>query len=477
MTKPHSPDGGQGVSRVERVRDAGPVPAWRPRPGGAAAYRRCVRLLHTSDWHLGRSFHRVGMLGAQAAFVDSLVETVRSERVDVVLVAGDVYDRALPGVDVVALLDDTLARLAGAGATVVLSSGNHDSPTRLGFASRLLERAGVHVRTDPAGCGRPVLLEDRHGPVALYPLPYLEPALVAGSLGLPAGSGRSHEAVLGAATAAVRADLAARPAGTRSVVAAHAFVVGGQPSDSERDISVGGVGSVPAGVFAGVDYVALGHLHGRQVLAGPGGGAVEGSVRYSGSPLAYSFSEAGHVKGSWLVELGAGGVEAVEAVEAPVPRPLAVLRGDLEELLADPALEADRGSWCQVTLTDGQRPRDAMSRLRVRFPHTVELRFEPRGAVASPSYAARTAGRGDLDVCCDFLAHVRGRDADDAEREVLRDAVEGVRVGSAAERGLAPARAGRSLLAGRPRPGDADPGQAREAGSEADGVADLRSAG
>jgi len=385
---------------------------------------------------------------------------VRSERVDVVLVAGDVYDRALPGVDVVALLDDALSRLAGAGATVVLSSGNHDSATRLGFAARLLERAGVHVRTDPAGCGRPVLLQDRHGPVALYPLPYLEPALVAGALGLPAGAGRSHEAVLGAATAAVRADLAGRPGGTRSVVAAHAFVVGGQPSDSERDISVGGVGSVPAAVFAGVDYVALGHLHGRQVLAGPGerAGGTQGSVRYSGSPLAYSFSEAGHVKGSWLVELGAGGVEAVEAVEAPVPRRLAVLRGDLEELLADPSLEASRHSWCQVTLTDGQRPRDGMSRLRARFPHTVELRFEPRGAVASPTYTARTAGRGDLDVCCDFLAHVRGRDADDAERGLLGDAVEGVRVGLAVERGSAPARAGRSLLAtGRtPSPGLVD---------------------
>src|SRR5690348_5811791 len=215
------------------------------------------------------------MLDAQAAVIDHLVAVVRSEAVDVVVVAGDVYDRALPGVDVVALLDDALARLAGTGTTVVLSSGNHDSPRRLGFAARLLERSRVHVRTDPARCGDPVLLEDRYGPVAVYPLPYLEPALAGPLLGCDPGAG--HETVLGTALSAVREDMSARPAGTRTVVAAHAFVGGGEPSDSERDISVGGVGAVPAGLFAGVDYVALGHLHGRQRLGE--------TVRYSGSPL------------------------------------------------------------------------------------------------------------------------------------------------------------------------------------------------
>src|SRR4051812_31440109 len=220
------------------------------------------------------------MLDAQAAVIDHLVEGVRAEAMDAVVLAGDVYDRALPGVDVVTLLDEALARLASTGATVVLSSGNHDSPRRLGFAARLLERSRVHVRTDPARCGEPVLLEDRHGSVAVYPLPYLEPALAGPVLGCAPAAG--HEAVLAAALAEVRADRLARPAGTRSVVAAHAFVVGGEPSDSERDISVGGVGAVPAGLFADADYVALGHLHGRQQLAL--------AVRYSGSPLAYSFS-------------------------------------------------------------------------------------------------------------------------------------------------------------------------------------------
>jgi exonuclease SbcD len=388
-----------------------------------------VRILHTSDWHLGRSFHRVGLLDAQAAFVDHLVEVVRSEQVDAVVIAGDVYDRALPGVDVVALLDDALARLAGTGAVVVLASGNHDSAPRLGFGARLLAAARVHVRTDVAHGADPVLLSDRFGDVAVYPLPYLEPALVAGPLGVE----RSHEAVLGAVLDAVRADLAARPAGTRSVVAAHAFVTGGTPSDSERDISVGGVPSVPAGVFAGVDYVALGHLHGRQQLTE--------AVRYSGSPLAYSFSEAAHVKGSWLVELGRAGLERVDAVEAPVPRPLAVLVGDLPDLLSEAGLARHEGAWCQVTLTDPQRPADAMARLRARFPHTVELRFAPRGgAVVAASYAEQLSGRGDLDICRGFVEHVRGRAADDTEVAFLRAAVEHQRRRDAEEFGAAARR-------------------------------------
>ncbi len=380
-----------------------------------------MRLIHTSDWHLGRTFHRVGMLDAQARFLDHLVEVVAAEKVDVVLVAGDVYDRALPSVDTVAMLDDALVRLREAGAQVVLSSGNHDSAQRLGFGSRVMAFGGVHVRTDPRQVGRPVLLEDDHGPVAIYPIPYLEPSLVGSALGLPPDAVLSHQSVLSRAMDAVRADLAGRSPGPRSVVAAHAFVIGGVPSDSERDISVGGVAAVPTGVFDGVDYVALGHLHGRTSLAE--------TVRYSGSPVAYSFSEVDQRKGSWLVELDAGGVRGVDFVAAPVTRPLAVLRGELEQLLDDPTLTAAESAYCQVTLTDAGRPRSAMDRLRARFPHTLVLTFEPAGAATSlRDYATRVRGRDDLDVCCDFLEHARGGSpATDAERALLQTALEAVR--------------------------------------------------
>ena len=376
-----------------------------------------VRLLHTSDWHLGRSFHGVGLLSAQAAFLDDLVDTVRSQSVAAVLVSGDVYDRALPSPDTVALLSETLLRLVDAGAQVVLSSGNHDSAIRLGFAAGLLERAGVHVRTGLADIARPVLVGD----VAVYPLPYLEPALVAGPLGAP---GRTHTAVLGAAMDRVRAAAAAYPG--PSVVMAHAFVSGGATSESERDISVGGVAMVPASLFQGVDYAALGHLHGRQQVAD--------EVHYSGSPVAMSFSENRQVKGSLLVDLG-GDAPVVEPVEAPVPRRLAVLRGSLEELLADPHHRDAETAWCPVPLTDAVRPSGAMDRVQRRFPHTLELRFDPQGArrPARP-YAARVEARAEADVCCDFLGHVRGgRTATDEERALLVEAVGAARVA----RGLA----------------------------------------
>ncbi len=381
---------------------------------------RSVRILHTSDWHLGSSFHRVDLLTHQVAFVDHLVEVVRAERVDAVVVAGDVYDRALPSVDTVALLDEAIARLRDTGAVVLLTSGNHDSAVRLGFGSRVLEHAGVHLRTGVAEAARPVELRDEHGPVLLYGLPYLEPSLTADQL----GCARSHTAVLTEAMDQVRADLGRRP-GARSLVAAHAFVVGGEASDSERDISVGGVASVPSDVFSGVDYVALGHLHGRQ--------RISDSVRYSGSPLAYSFSEHRHTKGSWLVELDARGLSSVAAVPAPVPRPLALLRGRLDDLLHSPAHTAAEQAWCQVTLTDPARPREAMAQLRQRFPHALVLRFEPDvGAGLSVGYAQRVRGRSELDVCCGFLEHVRGGlGADAPERELLARALEGARAQAA----------------------------------------------
>src|SRR6478752_9967246 len=286
-----------------------------------------MRILHTSDWHLGRSFHREGMLEHQAAYVDHLLDVVDRERVDLVAVAGDIYDRALPHVDAVRLADDALARLAASRAQVVLTSGNHDSAQRLGFSSRLIDAAGVFIRTDAAGVGAPVLLGDEHGAVAVYGIPYLDPDTLREPWRLPA---RSHEAALDEAMRRVRADLGGRRKGTRSVVLAHAFVAGAQPSESERDISVGGVSLVPTSTFSGVSYTALGHLHGRHTLAD--------GVRYSGSPLAYSFSEADQRKGSWLVELGRDGLASAEFVDAPVPRRLARLRGTLGDLLADPRL-------------------------------------------------------------------------------------------------------------------------------------------
>ncbi|MDI3418336.1 exonuclease SbcCD subunit D [Streptomyces luteolus] len=378
-----------------------------------------MRLLHTSDWHLGRAFHRVNLLDAQRAFIDHLVATVRAEQVDAVLVSGDVYDRAVPPLAAVELFDDALHRLAELGVPTVMISGNHDSARRLGVGAGLIGRAGIHLRTAPAACHEPVVLSDEHGDVAFYGLPYLEPALVKDEFKVKKAA---HESVIGAAMDRVRADLAERPPGTRSVVLAHAFVTGGEPSDSERDITVGGVESVPAAVFDGVDYAALGHLHGCQT--------VSERVRYSGSPLAYSFSEQHHRKTMWIVDLGPAGEIAAERIDCPVPRRLARIEGELEVLLAEPELERYEDAWVEATLTDAVRPQEPMARLCARFPHTLSLAFAPRRPDGDPvvSYAQRLAGREGREIAEDFVAHVRGAGPDEAERAVLQAAFDDVRV-------------------------------------------------
>lgn len=363
-----------------------------------------MRILHTSDWHLGRSFHREDLLGAQATFADHLVETVRAESVECVLVSGDVYDRAIPPVDAVRLYGETLRRLSDL-TKVVLISGNHDSATRLGVGSGLMDKAGVYVRTEASSVGEPVVL----GGVAFHCIPYLEPELVRSPWDL---AERTHTAAL---TEAMRRVNAHEHDGPR-VVLSHSFVIGGETSDSERDISVGGVSFVPVNVFDGIDYVALGHLHGRQ--------RITETVRYSGSPLAYSFSEEHQVKGSWLIDLGADGITSSAFVEAPVPRRIARLRDTLPELLADPAYEKYEDRWLQVTLTDVQRPASAMDRLRTRFPHVLALSFEPGERTAEDSVMVRAKDRSGLELACDFVVEMSDVDVDPRERALLAEAFE-----------------------------------------------------
>jgi len=396
-----------------------------------------MRLLHTSDWHLGRSLHRADLRAAQAAFLDHLVAVARAEKVDAVLVAGDVYDRAVPPVDAVELCEDALLRLHDTGASIVLISGNHDSARRLGFGGGLLEKAGVHLRTRPGALARPVVLQDCHGPVAVYGVPYLEPDAVRGELpepgpeaaagpaAGPAAGGsageipRGHAGVLGHAVACIRADAEARGI-QRRVVMAHGWVSGGAASESERDITVGGVGQVPAELFAPFSYVALGHLHGQQTVAP--------HLRYSGSPLPYSFSEAAHRKGSWLVELDARGIARAEQVPAPVHRRLSVLRGQLADLLGSAAYTGYEDDFVSVTLTDPRRPEGAMDALRGRFPHVLVLAFEPEGAVPDGrGYRARTAGRDDLAVAAEFVRHVSSSPPTAGEERLLARAFEAVR--------------------------------------------------
>jgi exonuclease SbcD len=401
-----------------------------------------MRLLHTSDWHLGRTLHGVDLLEHQAGYLDHLVELTRTEGVDAVLVSGDVYDRAVPPVEAVSLLSDTLARL-GEHAVVVVTPGNHDSAIRLGFGAGLM-RAGVHLRTRVPDVASPVVLHPRAAnragnrasgdepAVLVYALPYLDPDVVRRTLSPDPlhPLARSHEAVTTAAMGRVRADLAARAGrstGTgavrpRAVVLAHAFVLGGEPSESERDIRVGGIDQVPAGVFAGVDYVALGHLHGPQLISGPAGTV----LRYSGSPLGYSFSEVHQVKSSALIDIGPGGVVgAPRLVAAPVPRRLAEVVGTLESLLGASG-EAHVADWLRVVVTDIARPPELYARVKARFPHALVIQHRPAIAAVERAHVAVTSARDPLEVAAEFVRHVTAAAPTPAESDALRAALERV---------------------------------------------------
>lgn len=388
-----------------------------------------MRLLHTSDWHLGRSLHGVDLHEAQRDMVDQLVDAVRLHGVDGLVIAGDIFDRAVPPVDAVRLWSHALRQLS-AQAPVVAISGNHDSAARLGVGADLF-RHGIHVVTEADQIGTPVAWADDAGPVMVYPIPFLDPdvarhRLSEGGEPLP----RSHDAVMAAAMSRVRADLGGRSSGSagptvRSVVVAHAFVVSAQVepperSDSERDIRVGGVDSVSASVFEGVDYVALGHLHGAQQV-------VPSKVRYSGSPLRYSFSEAHQIKQATLVDLAADGTVAVEPLTLDQPRGMATLTSELDDLLASDAYAPHVDDWVQVTVTDAARPSGLVARVRERFPHALVVRHVPASGPLVEGASTTRVPLAPHEVAEAFVSYVTGDDITAAELAAFNAAYESAR--------------------------------------------------
>ncbi|MCJ1715704.1 exonuclease SbcCD subunit D [Curtobacterium sp. VKM Ac-2922] len=375
-----------------------------------------MRILHTGDWHLGRTLLGADLLPHQAAFLDHLVGVVVQRSVDLVVIAGDVYDRAIPPVDAVRMLSTALERLA-AVATVVVTPGNHDSAARLGFGSGVMNDR-VRILAEPAHVADPVLVDDPDGAVAVYGIPYLQPDLVRYALAdVPDEPlARSHQAVVGAAVARIRADLDTRP-GTRSVVVAHAFVGGAEPSDSEQDIRVGGVDRVAESVFADFDYVALGHLHGPQRVGG------SERLRYAGSPLAFSFGERHQVKSVTLVDLAADGSVTVELLPVPVPRPLVDVRDTIDAIESGAhAQHAD--AWVRVAVTDAVHPERMYARVKDRFPHALAITHEPADALERTSGRAVTATSDPVEVTADFVTYATGAAPTDDELVVLRDAYE-----------------------------------------------------
>ncbi|MEU2204899.1 exonuclease SbcCD subunit D [Microbacterium oleivorans] len=373
-----------------------------------------MRILHTSDWHIGRTFHGHSTLDALRGVLDELTAQVRAHDVDVVVVAGDVFDSATPAAACYTLLSDALRGIADAGARVVVTSGNHDSAARLGFQAGLL-RDGIHVLTDPDAVGTPLTIDDAHGPVHFYGIPYLEPALLRHRW----EGVRTQAAVLGRAMDLVRADLAER--GGRSVAIAHCFAAGVEPTPHlERDIQQGGLDVVPLSTFDGVDYTALGHIHGRQRLAD--------HVRYAGAPLHYSFGEGDKPRGSWLVDLAADGLSTVEWLALPVPRRLVTLRGPFADILADEAHADAEDAWVCVEYTDDLPEADPLRRLQQRFPFCAKVVHAPAVVRQGDrqSYVERVrAARTDRELVEAFLSHVReGQGATEREAEILEDVLD-----------------------------------------------------
>jgi exonuclease SbcD len=374
---------------------------------------RTVKILHTSDWHIGRTFHTHSTLDHLRAVLAALADTVREQGIDVVLVAGDVFDSSMPSADAMTLFSDAFRAIRDAGAKVVATSGNHDSITRLGIHADWIRSSGFYVLTQHHRLDEPVTLEDEYGPVHFYGIPYLEPSLIRHDY--PEADLRTHEQALAFAMGRIRADLAVR--GGRSVVLSHCFTADVAASDGvERDITSGGLDLVPTSVFDGPDYVALGHIHGRAQLSE--------RVRYSGAPLHYSFSETDKLRGGWLVELGADGLEEVTWLDLPVPRRLTLLVGELHELLGDPRFEAYEGDWVKAVLTDQLRPMDAMRRLQQRFPHCVALEYKPSvtADVTTATYGDRVKEKNDTEIVGEFLEFVRnGVGPSEYERGLVAD--------------------------------------------------------
>ncbi|GAA1916540.1 exonuclease SbcCD subunit D [Microbacterium aoyamense] len=375
-----------------------------------------MRILHTSDWHIGRSFHGHSTLDALRGVLEVLTQQVRDHDIDVVIVAGDVFDSAAPASACYTLLTDALRDLSDAGAQIIVTSGNHDSAARLGFQSALL-RDGIHVVTDPLTVGTPITIADAHGPVHFYGVPFLEPALVRHLW--PAVPLRSQRETLAHAMRLVNDDLTER--GGRSVAIAHCFAAGVDATPGvEREIRQGSLDVVPLSTFDGPDYIALGHIHSRQTLSD--------RVRYAGAPLHYSFGEGDKRRGSWLIELDAAGLASVEWLDLPVPRRLQTLRGTLDELLTSADFADAEQSWVCAQYTDATPQPDPMRRLLTRFPHCATVVHAPEGVRDADglTYAGRVrAARSDAELIDAFLVHVReGEGASERELELIRDVID-----------------------------------------------------
>ena len=333
-----------------------------------------MKLLHLSDLHLGKRVNEFSMLEDQRYILTQILLIIDEERPDAVLISGDVYDRTVPPAEAVQLLDDFLCRLAKQQLQVFLISGNHDSAERVAFGGRLMEQSGLHISPVYTGPVPPLPLQDEWGTVNFYLLPFIKPAHVRAAF--PGEEIESYTDALRVAISGLSLDENAR-----NVLLTHQFVTGAQRSESE-EISVGGADNVDAAVFAGFDYVALGHLHGPQWVE-------KETIRYCGSPLKYSFSEANQQKSVTIAELREKGSITIRTVPLLPQHDLREIRGSYEQITFRPFYEGTAtDDYLHITLTDEEDIPNAVARLRTIYPNLMRLDYDNR----------RTQTRQELDA-------------------------------------------------------------------------------
>ena len=330
-----------------------------------------MKILHTSDWHLGRSFGSVSLHDAQTQFCEWLLGVAVSEKVELLVVAGDLYDRSLPPQDSVVLWRETLTAFHKAGITVVAIAGNHDGADRVAAFDGLTDGARIFVRGGYGRAGEVLTLQFSDGPLDIALVPFLDPQLAPPEWKAELAEAEvkpTHESVLQKAMDQARVGSKS----ARSLAVVHAFVGGSTTAESERQLTVGNTDQVAATVLDGFSYVALGHLHTPQKIAG------SDTIRYSGTPIAYSFSETG-AKSVVLIDMAADGACSLEALPVPVGRGVITLTGTIEELLAPGAHPEASDKYVKAVLTDNAYVVDAKSRLLDVYPYCTDVVMKMAG--------------------------------------------------------------------------------------------------
>ncbi len=399
-----------------------------------------MRILHTADWHLGKIFHEHSLLEDQRLILDRILEHIQTTEYDIMLIAGDIHDRAIPPAEAVSLLSEFLRKLRGShpDLKVFIIPGNHDSARRLAYGDEIFALSGIHFHTDPLAVDRPVTIGPADDPVNIYGIPFLFPGTYSDHAREGEAPRRGHDQVTAQALEKINA---VKNDAEWNVLVAHLFTVGGQESESERTY-VGTAGHVPASIFDGFDYTALGHLHKPQ--------RVRDNVWYSGSPMKYSFSEAEHAKGLLSIELKRDGAGAktiqVERVPLEPARDMRRLKGAFEEFLNGTAFDEYVNDYLEIELTDDDIVMNPAGLLNKKFPFLLAVRQQAARKQTSGLAGRKSAGgvNPEQDFAA-FYEYLHGEKPAGGELQLFRE-IRRVGAGETAE-GSESASGGREPVA------------------------------